>query len=100
MEVGPRIATIMIIVAIWQGLKEGNGLDLEAIYQTILATTAVNWCLRPITETLEERIMRIVNAMEARLLAWWLIFWGGLTACLWGTMAWLRGTSFPPVIDV
>ena len=111
MELGPRIIVLILSAALWEGAKDSKSFNFEAAYQTILIANAVNWCLRLINEPLEEKIMEIVSKIEERLLAMLLGGWnvmrgclvsctGGVGACLKGALAWWRGNTFPPVIDI
>ena len=106
MELGPRIIAIILMLACWQGSKnaEGFSFNFDAAYQTILVATAVNWCLRLVNEALENWIMSWVNFIEEKIWDFlckiWSLVKASIVACLRGTVAWMRGTTFPPVIDV
>ena len=112
MEIGPRIMTLIVIAGVWSGFRNANDnelnldfdFDFDAALQTIMAANPINWCLRLVTESMEEEIMRVVTATERylwdmgkRILC---ICLGCIMASLNCIVAWWTGRPFPPVIDV
>ena len=106
MEVGPRIVILVICAAVGVGLRDSarTGFNLEAAFQTILFATAVNWCLKLVSQTLEDRIMEMVRSCEDFLLSKMTMLLGLMAgcfmACYRGIKAWWRRETFPPIIDV
>ena len=92
--------TLIMLAAVWKGRSGSDFFDFEAAYHTILVATAVNWCLRLISESMEERLMRLVHWIEEKIRDVLITLVESAVACVRGIWAWLRGKTFPPILDV